>query len=224
MRIRTYPARHSSRLHPGVPLSLSRVHLPAAGRSRAREPHVPKPQISIQNAILAAELGYERVLFWSKASNWHFVSKADLYLAVLNRACARLVAAVGAGDYTSDSVDALLGAAALDPDGFRLLFEHAAREPEFRQQIDAFREQMTAAAYEQLAKEIPSPSWARWAAVLTPMVVVEAITAWLDAGQPDRDDAADRIRQIIAGVVQAAQPRERPESWRQSSPSGLHQK
>jgi hypothetical protein len=39
------------------------------------------------------------------------------------------------------------------------------------------------------------------------VVVVEAITAWLDAGQPDREEAADRIRQIIGGVVQAAQSR-----------------
>jgi AcrR family transcriptional regulator len=137
----------------------------------------------------------------------HFASKADLYLAVLDRACARLVAAVGVGNYTTDSVDALLGAAVEDPDGFQLLFQHAAREPEFRQQIDAFRESMTAVAYQQLAKVIPDPLWARWAAVLTPMVVVEAITTWLNAGQPDRDGAADRIRQIIVGIVQAAQPR-----------------
>jgi hypothetical protein len=66
---------------------------------------------------------------------------------------------------------------------------------------------MTAVAYQQLAKEIPDPLWARWAAVLAPMVVVEAITAWLDTGQPDREEAADRIRQIIVGIVQAAQPR-----------------
>jgi AcrR family transcriptional regulator len=151
---------------------------------------------------VATEAGISKVILYR-----HFVSKADLYLAVLNRGCARLVAAVGAGDYTSTSVDALIGAAALDPDGFRLLFQHAAREPEFRQQIDAFREQMTAVAYRQLAGQISNPSWARWAAVLTPTVVVEAITAWLDAGQPDRAEAADRIRQIIVGVVQAAQPR-----------------
>src|SRR5215472_17906811 len=87
---------------------------------------------------VAAEAGISKVLLYR-----HFVSKADLYLAVLDRACARLVAAVGAGDYTSNSVDALLGAAIEDPDGFRLLFQHAAREPEFRQQIEAFREQMT---------------------------------------------------------------------------------
>jgi AcrR family transcriptional regulator len=151
---------------------------------------------------VATEARISKVLLYR-----HFVSKADLYLAVLDRACARLVAAVGGGDYTSDSVDALIGAAAEDPDGFRLLFQHAAREPEFRQQIDAFREQMTVVAYRQLAEQISNPSWARWAAVLTPMVVVEAITAWLDAGQPDREGIADRIRQIITGVVQAAQPR-----------------
>jgi AcrR family transcriptional regulator len=151
---------------------------------------------------VATEARISKVLLYR-----HFVSKADLYLAVLDRACARLVAAVGGGDYMSQSVDALIGAAALDPDGFRLLFQHAAREPEFRQQIDAFREQMATVAYQQLAEQIPNPSWARWAAQLTPMVVVEAITAWLDAGQPDREEAADRIRQIIVGVVQAAQPR-----------------
>ena len=151
---------------------------------------------------VATEAGISKVLLYR-----HFESKADLYRAVLDRACARLVAAVGTGDYTSESVDALIGAAVEDPDGFRLLFQHAAREPEFRQQMDVFREHMTTVAYQQLAEQIPDPSWARWAAHLTPMVVVEAITAWLDAGQPDREEVADRIRQVIAGVILAAQPR-----------------
>jgi AcrR family transcriptional regulator len=151
---------------------------------------------------VADEAGVSRVILYR-----HFESKADLYRAVLDRASARLVAAVGAGDYTPESVDALLAAAVEDPDGFRLLFQHAAREPEFRQQMDAFRESMTAVAYRQLAEMIPDPSWARWAAQLAPMVTVEAITAWLDVGQPDREAAADRIRQVLAGVILAAQPR-----------------
>ena len=151
---------------------------------------------------VAAEAGISRVILYR-----HFASKADLYRAVLDRACARLVAAVGAGDYTPESVDALLAAAVEDPAGFRLLFQHAAREPEFRQQMDAFQASMVAVAYRQLAEMIPDPSWARWAAHLAPMVTVEAITAWLDVGQPDRDQAADRIRQVLAGVILAAQPR-----------------
>jgi AcrR family transcriptional regulator len=151
---------------------------------------------------VADEAGVSRVILYR-----HFESKADLYRAVLDRACSRLVAAVGAGDYTPQSVDALLAAAVEDPDGFRLLFQHAAREPEFRQRMDAFQASMVAVAYRQLVEMIPDPSWARWAARLAPTVTVEAITAWLDVGQPDRAEAADRIRQILAGVILAAQPR-----------------
>lgn len=151
---------------------------------------------------VAAEAGVSRVILYR-----HFESKADLYRAVLDRACSRLIAAVGVGDYTSDSIDALMAAAVEDPAGFRLLFQHAAREPEFRQQMDTFRANMTAVAYRQLVEMIPDPSWARWAAQLTPTLVVEAITAWLDAGQPDREQTGDRIRQVVGGVIQAAQPR-----------------
>jgi AcrR family transcriptional regulator len=149
---------------------------------------------------VAAEADISRVILYR-----HFASKADLYRAVLDRACARLVAEVGAGHYTSESVDALLAAAVEDPDGFRLLFQHAVREPEFRQQMQAFQVNMTAVAYRQLAQMIPDPAWARWASRLAPTVTVEAIIAWLDAGQPDREQAADRIRQLIAGILQAAQ-------------------
>jgi AcrR family transcriptional regulator len=148
---------------------------------------------------VAAEAGVSRVILYR-----HFESKADLYRAVLEQATARLVAAVGAGGYTPESVDALIGAAVEDPDGFRLLFQHAAREPEFRQQMDAFRASMVAVAYRQLAEIIPDASWARWAAHLTPMVTAEAIIAWLEVGQPDRDQAADRIRQVLGGVILAA--------------------
>jgi len=149
---------------------------------------------------VAAEAGISRAILYR-----HFDSKTDLYRAVLDRARARLAAAVGVRDFTDASVDALLGAAAEDPDGFRLLFHHAAREPEFRQEMDRFRAGMVAAAHRQLAEVIPDPSWARWAAQLAPVVAIEAVTAWLDAGQPDRGQAADRVRRALAGVIQAAQ-------------------
>jgi len=149
---------------------------------------------------VAAEAGISRVILYR-----HFESKTDLYRAVLERAVARLIAAVGAGGYTPESVDALIGAAAADPAGFRLLFQHAAREPEFQQQMEAFQASMTAVAYRQLAEIIPDPSWARWAAQLAPTVGVEAIIAWLDVGQPDREEAAGRILQALAGLILAAQ-------------------
>ncbi len=149
---------------------------------------------------LAAQAGVSRAILYR-----HFDSKTDLYRAVLDRARARLAAAVGVRDFTDASIDALLGAAASDPDGFRLLFHHAAREPEFRSEMDQFRARNVAAAHRQLAQVIPDRRWARWAAQLAPAVAIEAVTAWLDAGQPDRTQAANRVRQALAGVIQAAQ-------------------
>ncbi len=136
----------------------------------------------------------------------HFDSKTDMYRAVLDRACARLAEATGTGNYTAASIDALVGAAAADPDGFRLLFHHAAREPEFRAEMDRFREAMVAVARRELAAMIPNPSWVEWAARLAPTVAVEAVMAWLDAGQPDREQAAQRIGRALEGIIKAAQP------------------
>jgi AcrR family transcriptional regulator len=149
---------------------------------------------------IAEQAGISRVLLYR-----HFDSKTDLYRAVLDRAIRRLTAAVGTRDYTYASIDALLGAAAEDPDGFRLLFHHAAREPEFRQQMDRFHRAMVATARRELAKIIPDRAWAQWSAQLAPVVAIEAVMAWLDAGQPDPDQAADRIQQVLAGVISAAQ-------------------
>jgi hypothetical protein len=38
-----------------------------------------------------------------------------------------------------------------------------------------------------------------------PTVAIAAVTAWLDAGQPEPDRAASRIMEAINGVIAAAQ-------------------
>jgi len=149
---------------------------------------------------IAAEAGISRAILYR-----HFDSKTDLYQAVLDNACGRLVTATGAGEFTEASIGGLLRAAADDPAGFRLLFHHAAREPEFRQAMDQFHTDMTTLAHKHLAATIPNPDWAAWAAQLVPTVAIAAVTAWLDAGQPDPDRAADRIGEAINGVIAAAQ-------------------
>ena len=50
----------------------------------------------------------------------------------------------------------------------------------------------------------PASRISRWAAEVAPTVAVEAVLAWLDAGQPDAEHAADRVRTAIMGVVEAA--------------------
>ena len=150
---------------------------------------------------IAAEAGITRVVLYR-----HFDSKTDLYQAVLDRMCARLDAHVAepAGGFTDASIDGLLTAAAESPAGFRLLFQHALREPDFKERIEKFRADVSAAAYQQLSAIIPDPALARWAAQLAPAVAIEAIIAWLDAGQPDPSHAAARVRQVVMGVIGAA--------------------
>jgi AcrR family transcriptional regulator len=191
----------------GVPASAGQATTPRLRRGERREQLLAAAARAFARAGFAAtslddvarEAGVSRVILYR-----HFESKADLYRAVLERVQRRLVEATGAPAFTGASIDGLLAAAADDPDGFRLLFRHAAREPEFREEMDRFRAGMVAVAERQLARLIPERAWAHWAARLAPTVAVEAIAAWLDAGQPDRGRAAERVRQAIAGVIRAA--------------------
>jgi AcrR family transcriptional regulator len=151
---------------------------------------------------VAAEAGITRVILYR-----HFESKADMYRAVLDRACTRLAQTVGTGDFDANAIPALLRAAAADADGFRLLFHYAAREPEFRDLTDTLTAASTEIARRDLAKWIPEGPWLDWAARLIPAVTLEAVLAWLDVGQPDPDQAADRIGQLVRHATQAAQAR-----------------
>ncbi|WP_084958443.1 TetR/AcrR family transcriptional regulator [Thermoactinospora rubra] len=151
---------------------------------------------------VAAEAGITRVILYR-----HFESKTDMYRAVLDRACTRLVEQVGADDFGGEAIPSLLRAAAADPDGFRLLFRHAAREPEFRDLTDTLTAASVEIARKNLAPRIPPGPWADWASRLIPTVAIESVIAWLDAGRPDPDAAAERIGAAIHGVIQAAQPR-----------------
>jgi len=149
---------------------------------------------------IAADAGISRAILYR-----HFDSKTDLYQAVLDATCNRLGEATGRTEFTDDSIDALLRAAAEDPAGFRLLFHHAANEPEFQHVMAQFRTQMTTLAHRHLTAAIPDPAWAAWAAHLVPTVAVTAVIAWLDAGQPDPTRAANRVRAAINGIIAAAQ-------------------
>jgi AcrR family transcriptional regulator len=150
---------------------------------------------------IAAEAGITRVLLYR-----HFDSKTDLYQAALDRFCAVLSDHVAepVGGFTDASIDGLLKAAIAEPDGFRLLFAHAAREPEFRATAERFRSEITQIALLQISQLVDDQRWARWAAQLAPTAAIESIIAWLDAGRPDPDLAADRVRQVIGGVIAAA--------------------
>jgi AcrR family transcriptional regulator len=148
---------------------------------------------------IAAEAGVTAVILYR-----HFDSKADLYRAVLDRVSARLASTVGTDDFTDAANAALVEAARADPDGFRLLFRYAAREPEFRDRIDTTAAIATDTARRNLATRLQDQEWAGWAAQLIPVVTLEAVLAWLDAGQPQPEQAADRIARLVDSVIDAA--------------------
>jgi AcrR family transcriptional regulator len=148
---------------------------------------------------IAAAAGISRAILYR-----HFDSKAELYQQVLDRVCERLYAETGEGEYTEDSIEGLVRAASRDPDGFRLLFDRAAREPEFAAEMLRFRASMTAAAHRYLVEVVEDPAWAKWASQMAATTAIGAVMAWLDAGQPDPDLVAGRIRRTVEGVIDAA--------------------
>lgn len=146
---------------------------------------------------IAAEAGITPVILYR-----HFASKADLYREVLQSGHARLREATGLYDFGEASIPALIRAAAADPDAFRLLYRHATREPEFRDTVDTLSKSSTEITRRHLAG-ITDDRWRNWAAQLLPTMTVDAVIAWLDAGQPDPDQAAVRIRRIVDAVINA---------------------
>ena len=111
---------------------------------------------------------------------------------------------VGADTFDDASIPALLRAVAADTAAFRPPFRHASRETEFRDIMDTFRSTATEITHRHLA-DITDDRWRSWAAALLPTLTTEAVIAWLDAGHPDPDQAARRIRQIVDAVTKAAQ-------------------
>jgi AcrR family transcriptional regulator len=148
---------------------------------------------------VAAEAGVSRVLIYR-----HFQSKTELYDAVLAEVSDQLRQATGHPDHKAEvSLQALVGVAGQNPDGFRLFFRHSGQEPEFRAHADELRAAMTATAEPYLRPAITDPARLRWAADLIPVIAVEAVIAWLDAGRPDPDTAADVVAQLIGAAVTA---------------------
>lgn len=148
---------------------------------------------------VAAEAGVSRVLIYR-----HFQSKTELYEAVLADVSAQLRDATGHPDHlTATSLEALVAAAETNPDGFRLFFRQSGQEPEFRRHADELRAAMRDTAEPYLKELITDKARLRWAAGLIPTIAVEAVIAWLDAGGPSPDTAADTISRIIGNAVTA---------------------
>lgn len=148
---------------------------------------------------VAAEAKVSRVLIYR-----HFDSKAELYQAALDHIAEQLVAATGAPDALGpNSLAGLARVAHENPAGFRLFFAHSGREPEFREHADWLRAAMTKTAQPYLTQALSDEAHQRWAAALVPVVVIEALLAWLDSGAEDPEQVAEVIADMVGSVVSA---------------------
>jgi AcrR family transcriptional regulator len=133
----------------------------------------------------------------------HFASKEALYEAVLDRVSGRL-----AEEYTGGITHGrlqglgprtLLTVAREDPDGFTLLWRHAARERQFADHATRARTYAVALARSVLHGRVRDPVREQWAAELVVSYLVDAVLHWLEVGgDPAQDDA------IVDTVTRAA--------------------
>lgn len=137
---------------------------------------------------VAAAAGVSRLIVYRT-----FTSKEDLYRAVLERVATRLSeefdAIAGQGDRGRGAAGALLHVAREDPDGFRLLWIHAAHEPAFASYAADWRVRAVDYASALLAPVIVDPRRRAWAAYVVVDHAYDAVLAWLELGDPDDDDA-----------------------------------
>ena len=150
-------------------------------------------------ADIAAAAGVTPIIVYR-----HFDSKEDLYRAVLTNVATRLSAQLASTPATEGyglSARPLLQVARDDPDGFRLLWRHATREPQFAAVAETLRTEEIDGARAALDGLVAS-ELLDWAAHAVLGYLVVAILAWLDHGDPARDEqlivAIDRS--LRAGV------------------------
>jgi len=147
---------------------------------------------------VAVEAGITRLIVYR-----HFDSKEDLYRAVLTKVTDRLgeewEAGLAGADRRGFVFGTLLTVAREQPDGFRLLFEHAAREPQFATFAQDMRTTQVEVADQLIGISIPDAEVRAWATRTIVGYLVDSVLAWLEVGSPERD--GEFIEHATDGLV-----------------------
>ena len=146
---------------------------------------------------VAAACGVTKLILYR-----HFDTKEDLYRAILQRVFERLgeelVAGIDRGEGRGLGMRTLLTVAREDEAGFTLLWRQASREPQFADYARELREMAANAAARLMRLHTSEAPLDRWAALSTIGFLVDAVFAWLEVGDPARDDEV--IDRATAGL------------------------
>lgn len=155
--------------------------LAAAARAFAHEGYAATSMEDV-----AAEAGVTKLIVYR-----HFESKEELYRAILEGVSTRLrqefLRELNA-DPPGNPTGAMLTVARDEPAAVRLLFVHAVREPEFVDVAMAHRRAAIDVADQILGETMPDPVVKTWAAETIVTYLSAGVLAWLDHGDPDRDE------------------------------------
>jgi AcrR family transcriptional regulator len=147
---------------------------------------------------IAATAGVTKLIVYR-----HFASKEILYRAVLEQVFARqaelFLANIAQGLQAAGSTRALLDVAREWPDGFRLVWRHAAREPQFAAEAQQLRDTAVSAARAVVAPFVAA-AFAEWSAQTLFDHLVDAVLNWLDHGDPANDE---RFVELETAALQA---------------------
>lgn len=152
---------------------------------------------------VAEEAGVTRILLYR-----HFDSKDQLYRAVLDdvtEAMATAWAAQGETLPARAALETYLGVARANPDGYRLLWYSADREPEFAAYAAEIRRAVSELADTLIGPHVPPPL-RRWASDVIVSYIADAVAGWLDHGAAQHDDAflthaTAGLRGLVLGIA-----------------------
>jgi AcrR family transcriptional regulator len=158
---------------------------------------------------VAAEAGITRLIVYR-----HFASKEVLYRAVLTAVADRVRDEFLAGMVGPTRDDQgwihrmMLAVARENPDGFRLLMVHAAREPQFVSHHDEWETKARSVADMMIGDRLDDPALRTWATRTIVASLVEGVLAWIDCGSESRDEEfVERSSAAMAAMYRAGAAR-----------------
>jgi AcrR family transcriptional regulator len=121
----------------------------------------------------------------------HFDSKEELYDEVVAETAELLKKAFRNSTREHEgqvAVGALLEVARQDPNGFKVLWQHAAREPQFAAHAAEFRGVVTQFVQTLLSRAGLTGTRLTWAAETILSVAIDAVTHWVELEPPEKDE------------------------------------